>query len=435
MALGQSPIPAGVFKPPAPATVPVNVPTQEPKPKVIYRPDPDTEEKLTAAEAENRRLRSQLAQQRAQTVAEKTRADKATEDADTAKAALAKATAPKPALTPTPTPAPAPAPAPAAVAAAPIAPTPAPAAAANTRPAGAIGRYDARPDSWAKVNDSYELALKVVNGKTIWAPAMMPIPATGSNGFMMGSPTGETGQDSDEKQHKVVIDYPFSMGKTEVTFAQWADCVADGGCKANPNPHDNNYGGGTRLVISVSWNHAQEYVEWLNAKTGFVQIQKVGDKEKNVHPHRYRLPTEAEWEYAARAGNKGPFGFKNNANISPSLARYNWSVSHLNSQTRTWETSTVPVGSYEANAWGLHDMHGNVWEWVQDCYEPDYAKTQGFKDGSAHKADDPACPIRVLRGGSWSDNPLNLRSANRDWGTPSTPYYNVGFRLARMLAP
>ena len=160
-------------------------------------------------------------------------------------------------------------------------------------------------------------------------------------------------------------------------------------------------------------------------------MQKQGGQ--NVHPQRYRLPSETEWEWAARAKNTGPFGFAGNANISPGLARYDWRVSYQGSATANWKTSTMPVASYPANAWGLNDMHGNVWEWLGDCYESDYAKTAPH-NGTAYKEDSAGCSQRVQRGGSWNDDPQYLRAAYRGWITPTNRYDGLGFRLARILA-
>jgi len=224
-------------------------------------------------------------------------------------------------------------------------------------------------------------------------PQMVVVP---SGSFMMGSESG----DSDEKPvHKVSIGYSFAVGVHEVTFAQWDACAADGGCNGY-SPDDRGWGRGNRPAINVSWEDAQSYLKWLSGKTG----------------KSYRLLSESEWEYVARAGTTTPYHF--GGSIASSQARYN-------------SDSTVPVGSYPPNAFGLHDVHGNVWEWTQDCWNDNY---QGApNDGSAWQSGD--CSRRVLRGGSWLSDPRFLRSANRDGYTAGNRDYNNGFRVARTLTP
>ena len=183
------------------------------------------------------------------------------------------------------------------------------------------------------------------------------------------------------RSHSVTVS-DFKLGKYEVTFAQWDACLADGGC-GGYTPDDE--GRGNRPVIYVSWDDIQLFIDWLNARTG----------------GNYRLPTEAEWEYAARAG---------------STTKYSWgnSIGHNRANcdgcgSRWDDDRTAPVGSFSANAWGIHDMHGNVWEWVQDCSNDSYVGAP--TDGSAWTSGD--CGRRVIRGGSWFHLPGLLRSANR----------------------
>ena len=200
-------------------------------------------------------------------------------------------------------------------------------------------------------------------------PEMVVVPA---GSFMMGSPASEAGRDADEgPQHRVTIARPFAVGKFEVTFAEWDACVAAGGCKHMPG--DERGGRGKRPVTNVSWdNITKEYLPWLSPRTG----------------KAYRLLTEAEWEYAARAGTTTRYAFGDT--ISKSQAQYSESI--LGSAGRT-----VEAGSFPANRFGLHDMHGNVWEWVQDCWNGSYNGAPS--DGSAWTTRD--CSLRVLRGGSW----------------------------------
>ncbi len=227
------------------------------------------------------------------------------------------------------------------------------------------------------------------SGGGIIAPVMVVIPPTGPGGFMMGSPASEKG-DGDEKQHRVTLSQPFALSQKEVTWAQWEMCTSAGGCAVagedKPTPQ---WGTGQQPLIRVSWNQAQAYAQWLNTKLGFA----------STDPYRYRLPSEAEWEYAARGGNTGPYGFvdanKKPLDISANLANY---------ESNYQGGKTREVGSYPPNAFGLYDMHGNVWEWVADCSEADYDKLPDAvkSKGAAHRENDATCPYRVLRGGSWS---------------------------------
>ena len=216
--------------------------------------------------------------------------------------------------------------------------------------------------------------------------------------FRMGDLSGDG--DDDETPVHIVRIAPFEMGKYEVTFSQWDACVADGRCSHVPD--DEGWGRGNRPVMNVSWEDVQGFIAWLNTRTG----------------GGYRLPTESEWEYAARAG---------------STTEYSWGNRIGNNRANCdedcgdrWE-HTAPVGSFASNAWGLHDMHGNVWEWVEDCLNESYVGAPG--DGSAWRSGD--CRRRVCRGGSWSSDAGDLRSADRNWSTRSNRLINLGFRLAR----
>ena len=230
-------------------------------------------------------------------------------------------------------------------------------------------------------------------------PEMVVVP---SGEFMMGSPSGEQYRyDSEGPVHRVTISEPFAVGVYEVTFDEWDACRRGGGC--SHNPHDSGRGRGNRPVIDVSWEDAQEYVGWLSRKTGA----------------GYRLLSEAEWEYVARAGTTTAYHF--GGSISPSQANYGGN-----------EEKTVPVGSYPANGFGLHDVHGNVWEWVEDCWHDSYRSAP--TDGSAWTSGGD-CWLRVLRGGSWTSNPGYLRSADRNKYTATNRNINGGFRVARTLTP
>ena len=241
-------------------------------------------------------------------------------------------------------------------------------------------------------------------------PEMVVIPA---GSFMMGSPAGEEGRYVNEGPvHRVTIAAPFAAGKYEVTFEEWEACVAGGGC-GGYRPGDSGWGRGRRPVGNVSWEDGKEYVEWLSKKTGT----------------EYRLLSEAEWEYAARAGTTGPFHF--GTTISTDQANYGGNVTYGSGRKGVFRKRTVPVGSFPANRFGLHDMHGNALEWVEDCWHKDYSRAP--TDGSARQSGG-TCMQRVLRGGSWVNVCMDIRSANRYANVAGTRVGGIGFRVARTLA-
>jgi formylglycine-generating enzyme required for sulfatase activity len=246
-------------------------------------------------------------------------------------------------------------------------------------------------------------------------PEMVVAPA---GRFLMGSPESEAERGANEgPQREVTIARPFAVGRFEVTFAQWDACVAAGGCappEEGPySPLDEGWGRDTRPVINVSWQDAKRYVRWLNGR--------IGGKA-------YRLLSEAEWEYAARAGTTT--AFSTGATIAPTQAQYAHRQAYAGSPVLAANPGrTAPVGSFPANAFKLHDMHGNVWEWVEDCFAASYARAP--TDGSALV--NQSCSERVIRGGSWYVIPRVLRSANRSGNIPTSRYYGIGFRVARTL--
>jgi formylglycine-generating enzyme required for sulfatase activity len=239
-----------------------------------------------------------------------------------------------------------------------------------------------------------------------FCPQMVVIPA---GEFTMGSPDSEPFRAA-ETQHRVTIAAAFAVSKFEITFDEWRACVKDRGCDGYW-PDDQKWGRGKRPIIDVTWDHAKAYVNWLSHKTG----------------KPYRLLSEAEWEYAARAGTTTAFA--TGAAISPSAANYDGSddgsgPSAVNRQ------KTMPVGSFPANRFGLHDMHGNAAEWVEDCWHDDYTQAAPT-DGSAWL--EANCEGRVLRGGSWGDSQVELRSAARTGEYQVNSSYNDGLRIARGL--
>ncbi|HZV21627.1 MAG TPA: formylglycine-generating enzyme family protein [Hyphomicrobiales bacterium] len=243
-------------------------------------------------------------------------------------------------------------------------------------------------------------------------PEMVVVPA---GEFLMGSPETEIGRDKNEgPQHKVVIAQPFAVGKYEVTFAEWDACVAEGGCSEKPG--DEGWGRGRHPVVNVSWNDANEYTAWLSKKTG----------------KRYRLLSEAEWEYAARGTTKitdKNTPFSTGVTINYRQANYDANFTYASGQQGLYRQKTVDVGTLPRNAFGLYEMHGNVWEWVQDCYKPNYEGAP--TDGSPVMTQD--CRLRILRGGAWNYHPRLLRSAYRYATAPEVRLNNAGFRVARSL--
>jgi formylglycine-generating enzyme required for sulfatase activity/class 3 adenylate cyclase len=233
-------------------------------------------------------------------------------------------------------------------------------------------------------------------------PEMVVVPA---GAFMMGSPATERGRYGNEgPQHRVTIARPFAVSKFDVTFADWDACVSIGGC---PKLSDLSFGRNTKPLINVTFTDSQKYVAWLAKMTG----------------RPYRLLTEAEWEYAARAGTATPYYW------GEAIGEGNANCVRCGTAWDTVETS--PVGSFASNAFGLYDMAGNVWQWVQDCYHGDYDGAP--TDGSLWTGGD--CSRRIVRGGSWLIEPEFLRSAFRVGGTTDDRNTDLGFRVARTLAP
>jgi formylglycine-generating enzyme required for sulfatase activity len=206
---------------------------------------------------------------------------------------------------------------------------------------------------------------------------------------------------NESPKHKVTIKDGFWMGKFEVTQAEWQAVMGD-------NPSKFKECGGNCPVEQVSWDDIQVFLKRLNQKNdGF----------------EYRLPTEAEWEYAARAGTTTAFAFGNSLNSSQ--ANFNGNYPYASTKGN-YIGKTVKVGSYSPNNFGLYDMHGNVWEWVQDIYNSSYSNLP--VDGSANMSVGDSS-LRVLRGGSWSDYGVSCRSADRGRYAPATRNYDFGFRL------
>ena len=232
-------------------------------------------------------------------------------------------------------------------------------------------------------------------------PEMVVVPA---GSFRMGCVSGQDCDDDELPVHEVRMP-SFALGRYEVLFEEYDRFVAATG---RERPGDEGWGRGGRPVMNVSWEDATAYAEWLSAETG----------------ERYRLPSESEWEYAARAGTTTAYSW--GAEIGQNRANCIGCGSRWNGE------QPAPAGSFAANAWGLHDMHGSVWEWVEDCGHDSYARAPA--DGSAWTRGGD-CGRRVVRGGSWLDGPGALRSADRGRFGVGLRVGLVGFRLARTLTP
>jgi formylglycine-generating enzyme required for sulfatase activity len=281
---------------------------------------------------------------------------------------------------PAPTPAPAPAQPPAAR------PAPAPAApapqASSTAPATVVepGRGDFKAgDMFRDCSDCAELVV---------------VPA---GSFDMGSPT-----EYENPVHRVTIAKPFAIGRYEVTFNEWDKCVEDGGCKYRPE--DREWGRGDRPVINISWLDAKAFVTWLSQKTG----------------KTYRLPTEAEWEYAARGGTTSPYWWGREPGSRQANCR----------ECNTGESQrTSPVGSYKPNAFGLYDTAGNAAEWIEDCWNDNYRGAPN--NGTAWTSGQ--CRLRVLRGGAFDSQAKYVRSMARFRYDADVRYVSNGLRVVREL--
>jgi formylglycine-generating enzyme required for sulfatase activity len=292
------------------------------------------------------------------------------------------ATAPAPAPAPVPQPAPLPAPT--------VQPRPAPIPPVATAPAPAPSPAPTTPrqpvSSEAKPGESFRDCQGC--GEMVIVPA---------GAFDMGSNT-----DYESPVHRVTLANPFAIGRYEVTFDEWDRCVEEKGCKAQPD--DREWGRGDRPVINVSWVDAKAFATWLSQKTG----------------QTYRLPSEAEWEYAARAGTNTPFWWGRDAGSRQANCR--------ECSTSTGQ-QTSPVGSYKPNPFGLYDTAGNVAEWVEDCWNDNYRGAP--KDGTAWTAGQ--CRLRVLRGGAYDSQAKTVRSTARFRYDTDVRYSSNGFRLVREL--
>jgi formylglycine-generating enzyme required for sulfatase activity len=245
-----------------------------------------------------------------------------------------------------------------------------------------------------------ELAAGQVHSDGGGLPQLVVVPA---GRFLLGSPEAEPGhEDCESPQREIAIARPFALGRTAVTFAEWDAYAVETG---DVSPADEGWGRDDRPVVNVSWHDAQRYVAWLRKCTG----------------QAYRLPSEAEWEYAARAGTTTAYHWGDmigtgNANCVGSGCGFGG-------------RATMPVARFAPNAFGLYDMLGNVWEWVEDCWNEFHIRRP--LDGTPWRTGD--CERRVLRGGSWCDPPRLIRTAARNRNAAEFRCNDYGFRVARDL--
>jgi formylglycine-generating enzyme required for sulfatase activity len=246
-------------------------------------------------------------------------------------------------------------------------------------------------------------------------PEMVVVPA---GRFIMGASESETGSTADERpQHTVNFTQPFGVGQFPVTMSEWDACVAAKGCSYRPS--DQSWGRGTQPVINILWDDAKEYVAWLSRTTG----------------RTYRLLSESEREYVARAGTKTAYWwgeqFEPTQANSALGSRLLSSASTSDLQQPIARARTVPVQSFAPNPWGLFQVHGNVYDWVEDCRHDNYDGAPS--DGSAWASGN--CNGHVLRGGAYSRNIQTARSAARIWSGSSNRIIYMSVRVARTLRP
>jgi formylglycine-generating enzyme required for sulfatase activity len=238
-------------------------------------------------------------------------------------------------------------------------------------------------------------------------PDMVVVPA---GRFLMGAAKSEKGrQAAEEPQHEVTVASPFAISKFEITFDDFESCALEGGCN-NYRPQDGGWGRGRRPVIYVSYDDARSYLDWLRQKSG----------------KAYRLLSEAEWEFAARGGTSTPFAA--GEKLAPTQANFDASSDAPNRKRGSYEGKTVEVGSFPPNPYGLHDMEGNVFEWVEDCWNPSHA---GAPDDASPRGGD--CKRRVVKGGAWYYEAEFARPSARMSFPKGSRLNVIGFRVARPL--
>jgi len=226
--------------------------------------------------------------------------------------------------------------------------------------------------------------------------------------YSMGPGAGERKRPNEGPARRMELTRAYAIAAREVTFAEWDACVSDGGCNGH-EAEDFGWGRGEQPVVGVSYEDALRYAAWLSAKTGAA----------------YRLPSEAEWEFAARAGSAAAFSFGDE--LSPSAANYDARYVYRGKKGR-WVGRPTPASRYPANAFGLFDMHGNVWEWTADCWRNSLA---GLPSNGARRGG--ACATRTLKGGAFNTGGWRLRSAHRIGKPAGAREMEIGFRVVREL--
>ena len=234
--------------------------------------------------------------------------------------------------------------------------------------------------------------------------------------FYMGAPAAEEGGSGDERPQHLVTVPPFYLGMFAVTQEQWKAVASLPKVNNELNPDPSHYKGIKQPVESVRWHEAMEFCARLSQEMG----------------RKYRLPTEAEWEYACRAGTTTPFHF--GETITPNLVNYDGNYPYASAPKGEYRQQTVKVGSFAPNAFGLYDMHGNVWEWCLDEWHENYkgAPTDGSAWDSGGNENDNR--LRILRGGSWGNLANDCRSAYRLRDYADDRNYIIGFRLCSSIA-
>ena len=257
----------------------------------------------------------------------------------------------------------------------------------------------------AEVTPEKEIAVTLPGGATIEFVWIKP------GSFAMGSPASEPGRLVDEgPQHEVTITHGFYLGKFEVTQAQWESVMGTAVTEKR-----------RARYVQLNPSHPAVYISWEDVQMFVKTLNLLQTLNKAVEGSLYRLPTEAEWEYAARAGTTTRWSFGDDEGQLGHYASY---------EANAWSAGlkyAQPVGTRLSNPWGLHDMHGNIWEWVQDWYGSEYYSSSAIEDPPGPAAGD----ARVMRGGGFSDVARGLRSACRFRHRPSARGYSMGARLLR----
>lgn len=298
-----------------------------------------------------------------------------------------------------------------------------PAMAAESPPAADSGDAEASAGSACTISRSRSADRRI--GYFRHCPDTPEMASFRGGRYSMGDAIGN-GQPYEHPVHEVAI-APFAIGRFEVTRGEWQACVAAGGCSEPQAPPAGDGSSARHPITGVSWAQAQQYVNWLRVRTG----------------RPYRLPSEAEWEYAARAGTTTGHTWSwgqvdtvtcGYANALDQSAKRKYPELYWAIGCDDRHPETAPVGSFPPNAWGLHDMQGNVWEWVEDCWHPDYTGAPSNGRAWVDPGEAGTCAKRVNRGGGWGNGSSSLRLSNRDADPLNNHSDGLGFRVALSMA-